>query len=322
MNYLHALDKYFFISWRDVHYILMYRGPYIRNARAPVITDETRAVLSRRRAALASFGHGSAEYKQLNRAAGSAIRRDSCEDVRRCIREQGRSAMWRVIRPSVAGKGDGRMYTTWRFVRQPEPVFCRRGATRGRRGAGYGWSTSPALQAAPRWCLCAHPVAPDADWTADHRVWYERVGRERGGRHFYPHGPYVVWRDRPGAPAFGQFQHISLWCPPILETLPRSPFSQNRRSFESIQLPANIHRSRDLQNCRAGRPSTTLQLPSPKPLPLPKSARFSASSLDWNRADIHIRSYPIRQRPGRDIPPLSAGLEQMFWCDWPRKIAD
>ena len=38
----------------------------IRNAHAPVITDETRAVLSRRRAALASFGHGSTEYKQLS----------------------------------------------------------------------------------------------------------------------------------------------------------------------------------------------------------------------------------------------------------------
>ena len=47
--------------------------------------------------------------RQLNRAARSAIRRDSCDDVRRRIREEGRSAMWRVIRSSVGSKGDGRI---------------------------------------------------------------------------------------------------------------------------------------------------------------------------------------------------------------------
>ena len=80
----------------------------IRNVRAPPIIDDTKVILSRRRAALASFGHGSAAYKQLNRAARSAIRRDSCEDVQRRIHEEGRSAMWRVIRSSVGSGRDER----------------------------------------------------------------------------------------------------------------------------------------------------------------------------------------------------------------------
>ena len=78
----------------------------IRNARAPVISDETKCILSRRRAVLASLGHSSAEYKQANRAARSAIRRDSCQDIQRRIREEGHSAMWRVVRSAVeSGKG-------------------------------------------------------------------------------------------------------------------------------------------------------------------------------------------------------------------------
>jgi len=66
--------------------------------------------MSRRRAALTSLGHSSAEYKQLNRAARSAIRRDSYEDIRRRIHEEGRSAMWQIIRPAVgSGRADRKL---------------------------------------------------------------------------------------------------------------------------------------------------------------------------------------------------------------------
>ena len=95
-----------FLPIVDLHAPL--RTMRIRNARAPIVTDETRDILSRRRAALASFGHSATEYKQLNRAARAAIRRDSCEDVRRRIREERRSAMWRVIRSSVGSDRDDR----------------------------------------------------------------------------------------------------------------------------------------------------------------------------------------------------------------------
>jgi len=40
----------------------------IRNARAPPVSDDTKLLMSRRRAALAVGCHGSADYKSLNRA--------------------------------------------------------------------------------------------------------------------------------------------------------------------------------------------------------------------------------------------------------------
>ena len=95
-----------FLPIVDLHAPL--RTIRIRNARAPLLTDASRCLLSRRRAVLASHGHGSTEYKQLNRAARSAIRRDNCQEVQRRIREEGHSAMWRVIRPAVESGKAGR----------------------------------------------------------------------------------------------------------------------------------------------------------------------------------------------------------------------
>ena len=65
--------------------------------------------MCRRRGALAEFGHGSTEYRDANRAVRSAIRCDSRDDVERRIRENGRNAMWRLIRPFVAGKRSSRV---------------------------------------------------------------------------------------------------------------------------------------------------------------------------------------------------------------------
>ena len=97
-----------FLSVIDSHAPM--RTMRIRNECAPVISDETRCLMSSRRAALASLGHSSAEYKQLNRAARSAIRRDTCHDIHRRIQEEGRGAMWRVIRPVVGiGRADRRL---------------------------------------------------------------------------------------------------------------------------------------------------------------------------------------------------------------------
>ena len=82
----------------------------IRNARAPVVSGETKQLMSRRRGALAAGGHGSAEYRELNRAVRSAIRRDTCDDVQRRIREEGRGSMWKVIRSTVdSGKSDRKL---------------------------------------------------------------------------------------------------------------------------------------------------------------------------------------------------------------------
>ena len=86
------------------------RSVRIRNARAPAVSAETKLLMSRRRGALATGGHVSAEYRDMNRAVRSAIRRDTCDDVRRQIREEGRGSMWKVIRSTVdSGKSDRKL---------------------------------------------------------------------------------------------------------------------------------------------------------------------------------------------------------------------
>ena len=76
----------------------------IRNPSAPPVSDATKALMCRRRGALAEYGHGSTEYRDANRAVRAAIRRDSRDDVTRRIRENGRGAMWKVLRSFVSSK--------------------------------------------------------------------------------------------------------------------------------------------------------------------------------------------------------------------------
>ena len=80
----------------------------IRNPSAPPVTSATKAMMSRRRGALRSCGRDSSEYRDLNRAVRSAIRRDTRIDIETRIREQGPHTVWRNIRSVVAGKRVGR----------------------------------------------------------------------------------------------------------------------------------------------------------------------------------------------------------------------
>ena len=80
----------------------------IRNPSAPPVSQPTRDLMARRRGALRLWGHGHAEYRDLNRAVRSAIRRDVRDDVCRRIREQGPSSLWRNVRSIVEGKSTGR----------------------------------------------------------------------------------------------------------------------------------------------------------------------------------------------------------------------
>ena len=80
------------------------RNVKIRNPRAPVISEATKTLIRRRRAALAAHGHQSTVYKEANRAVRAAIRRDNRDDVARRIREDGRGSMWRHIGSYVSGK--------------------------------------------------------------------------------------------------------------------------------------------------------------------------------------------------------------------------
>ena len=69
-----------------------------------MVSDSTKALMSRRRGALASFGHGSDQYRDADRAVRSDIRQDTRQDVERRIREGGRQSMWRLIQPIVGSK--------------------------------------------------------------------------------------------------------------------------------------------------------------------------------------------------------------------------
>ena len=77
----------------------------LHNPRAPTVSGTTRALMGERRAALAS-GEGNL-YKRLNRETRAAVRRDSRDEIHRCITEAGRGSMWRCSRPVIGGGKSG-----------------------------------------------------------------------------------------------------------------------------------------------------------------------------------------------------------------------
>ena len=79
----------------------------IRNPTAPPVSSETSDLMARRRGALRVWGHGSSEYRRLNRAVRSAIRRDTRADVCRRIEERGPNSVWRSTRDVIGGRSSG-----------------------------------------------------------------------------------------------------------------------------------------------------------------------------------------------------------------------
>ena len=71
---------------------------------APPVTDRTRQLLHRRRAALAAGHPARADYKELNRQCRAAIRRDYREDLTQRINEAGQRRVWHVLRPVIGSK--------------------------------------------------------------------------------------------------------------------------------------------------------------------------------------------------------------------------
>ena len=78
----------------------------VRNPNAPPVTEATKELMSRRRAALRDDDRRL--YKELNRRVRAAVRRDTSEDLRRRIQTGGRSSMWRTIRPVISAKQPSR----------------------------------------------------------------------------------------------------------------------------------------------------------------------------------------------------------------------
>ena len=79
----------------------------IRDPTAPPVSSETSDLMARRRGALRVWGHGSSEYRRLNRAVRSAIRRDTRADVCRRIEERGPNSVWRSTRDVIGGRSSG-----------------------------------------------------------------------------------------------------------------------------------------------------------------------------------------------------------------------
>ena len=66
----------------------------IRNPTAPPATDATKNLMVQRRIALRDVGRDSSEYRDLNRAVRSAIRKDTRNDIQNRIDEQGPATVW------------------------------------------------------------------------------------------------------------------------------------------------------------------------------------------------------------------------------------
>ena len=78
----------------------------VRNPTAPPVTEATKELMTRRRAALSDGDRPL--YKELNRRVRSAIRHDTSEELRRRIQTSGRSSMWRTVRPVISAKQPSR----------------------------------------------------------------------------------------------------------------------------------------------------------------------------------------------------------------------
>ena len=74
----------------------------LRNQSAPPVSADTRALMTRRRAALVSGAR--ADYKALNRLTRAAIRRDCREHIRGEIDKAGHSGMWRCVKSIIGCK--------------------------------------------------------------------------------------------------------------------------------------------------------------------------------------------------------------------------
>ena len=82
--------------------LLPERRVRVRNPVAPPVTDATKELMARRRAALRDGQRDT--YKQLNRQVRSAVRRDTREELERRVSRAGPSGLWRSVQPIVAPK--------------------------------------------------------------------------------------------------------------------------------------------------------------------------------------------------------------------------
>ena len=131
----------------------------IRNPTAPPVSRETSDLMARRRGALKTWGHGSSEYRLLNRAVRSAIRRDTRADVCRKITNQGPVSTWRNTRDIIGAKSSGQRTLPSVSADRMNEYFVQVGPRVAREVAGQG--PAPHVDCRlPRVGACAYHVHP------------------------------------------------------------------------------------------------------------------------------------------------------------------
>ena len=166
-----------FVPVLDVHAPM--KTVTVRNPSAPPVSRETSDLMARRRGALRVWGHGSSEYRQLNRAVRSAIRRDTRADVCRRIGEQGPTSMWRNTRDIIGTKSSGRRTLPSVTADSMNEYFVQVGP----RVAGEVASQGPAPHLdcrLPRVGACAFTVRPVSLYTLRRIVFSMRNTSARG----------------------------------------------------------------------------------------------------------------------------------------------
>ena len=99
-------DMWFYVTHRltsllDAHAPL--KTVHIRNPSAPAVTPATLDLMAQRRGVLRREGRTPA-FRELDRRVRSAIRRDSRADIEERLRAEGSGALYRAVRPLIAGK--------------------------------------------------------------------------------------------------------------------------------------------------------------------------------------------------------------------------
>ena len=149
----------------------------IRNSDAPQVSEATRDLMCRRRAARKARRNGDSgsaeEHRSLNRAVKSAIRRDVRENIGQCIVDQGPTSVYRNVR-QIIGSNKGARVTPAVCVDALNEYFVSVGPCVAREIAESGVPPGELTCRVPRVGSCAFAVN-----TIDYNTLRQTVGGMR-----------------------------------------------------------------------------------------------------------------------------------------------